>query len=44
MSATRLGSSSLDQPEYWWYRARATLLQSTLQPFLGSASTSSHVR
>jgi SAM-dependent methyltransferase len=36
MSATQLGSSSLDHPEYWWYQARATLLQSTLQRFLGS--------
>jgi SAM-dependent methyltransferase len=36
MSATQLGSSSLDHPEYWWYRARASLLQSTLERFLGS--------
>jgi|RhiMetdeSRZDD1v2_1073273.scaffolds.fasta_scaffold109567_1 SAM-dependent methyltransferase len=29
------GSSSLDQPDYWWYRARADLLKAALQPYLG---------
>jgi SAM-dependent methyltransferase len=32
---TRRGSASLEQPEYWWYRARADLLQIALGPFLG---------
>ena len=30
------GSSSIRLPDYWWYRARATLLRSTLADFLGS--------
>ncbi len=30
------GSSSLDQPDYWWYRARADLLQVVFAPFLGA--------
>ena len=29
------GSSSLTQPEYWWYRARADLLEVALGPYLG---------
>jgi SAM-dependent methyltransferase len=36
MSPTQLGSSSLDHPDYWWYRARAGLLQTTLEGFLGN--------
>ena len=30
------GSSSLDQPDYWWYRARAELLEVVLGPYLGT--------
>jgi len=30
------GSSSIQEPEYWWYRARAGLLQAALGDFLGS--------
>lgn len=29
------GSGSLEQPDYWWYRARAQLLQSALGDYLG---------
>jgi SAM-dependent methyltransferase len=29
------GSSSLRQPHYWWYRARAQLLETVLGPYLG---------
>src|SRR4051812_7000536 len=28
-------SPSLAQPDYWWYRARADLLQVILEPFVG---------
>ena len=36
MSATtQPGSSSLTQPEYWWYRARTDLLKVALGPYLG---------
>ncbi len=31
----RPGSSSIEQPDYWWYRARADLLQTALGGFLG---------
>ncbi|MBA2698972.1 MAG: class I SAM-dependent methyltransferase [Nocardioidaceae bacterium] len=30
------GSSSLEQPDYWWYRARAALLHAALGDFLGT--------
>lgn len=30
------GSASLEQDDYWWYRARADLLEVTLRRFLGS--------
>jgi len=30
------GSSSLRQPDYWWHRARAELLQVVFGPFLGT--------
>ena len=36
--ATQPGSSSLSQPDYWWYRARATLLETVLGPYLGTPS------
>lgn len=29
------GSASLSQPDYWWYRARADLLEVTLKSYLG---------
>jgi SAM-dependent methyltransferase len=29
------GSSSLHQPDYWWYRARTRLLREVLEPYLG---------
>jgi SAM-dependent methyltransferase len=31
----RSGSSSLEQPDYWWYRARAGLLRAALGSYLG---------
>lgn len=34
-TSTHAGSSSLAQPDYWWYRARAELLRVALGPFLG---------
>jgi SAM-dependent methyltransferase len=30
-------SSSLAQPDYWWYRARSELLRTILEPYLGAA-------
>lgn len=32
----RQGSSSIEQRDYWWYRARAELLQAALEPYLGN--------
>ncbi len=32
------GSSSLRQPDYWWYRARAELLETVLGRYLGAAT------
>ena len=29
------GSASIDQPEYWWYRARAELLKAAVERFVG---------
>jgi SAM-dependent methyltransferase len=34
-SSTLPGSSSLQQPDYWWYRARAGLLGNALGSYLG---------
>lgn len=34
-TTTQPGSSSLAQPDYWWYRARADLLEEVLGPYLG---------
>ena len=34
-SVPQQGSSSLRQPNYWWYRARADLLETVLSPYLG---------
>ncbi len=40
MTATsQPGSSSLQQPDYWWYRARAELLETVLGPHLGTPRT-----
>ncbi len=38
MSATSpaVGSASLGQPDYWWYRARSELLQAALAGYLGT--------
>lgn len=33
--STQTGSSSLEQPDYWWYRARAGLLGTALGSYLG---------
>jgi SAM-dependent methyltransferase len=33
-TALQPGSSSLSQPDYWWYRARTELLETVLGPFL----------
>lgn len=30
------GSSSIEQPDYWWYRARTKLLEAALGDFLGT--------
>lgn len=30
------GSSSLEQPDYWWYRARSSLLEAALGRFVGA--------
>ena len=34
-STSQPGSASLRQPDYWWYRARAGLLQEVFAPFVG---------
>jgi SAM-dependent methyltransferase len=31
-----MGSASIQQPDYWWYRARSTLLEAALSDHLGS--------
>ncbi len=33
MTEQPIGSASIDQPDYWWYRARADLLQAALGDF-----------
>jgi SAM-dependent methyltransferase len=35
MANAQSGSSSLEHPDYWWYRARAELLRVVFEPFLG---------
>ena len=30
------GSPSIHQPDYWWYRARAEMLRTVLEPYVGS--------
>ena len=35
MQTSQPGSSSLDQPDYWWHRARAGLLHEVFGPFVG---------
>ena len=37
--AAQPGSSSLDQPDYWWFRARAELLHTVLGPYFGRPAT-----
>ncbi len=32
------GSSSIEQSDYWWYRGRSGLLQTVLEPYLGTPS------
>jgi len=39
MTTTQPGSSSLVQPDYWWYRARTDLLEAALGPYLGEPKT-----
>jgi SAM-dependent methyltransferase len=36
LTATQQGSSSIEQPDYWWYRARADLLHAALGSYLGT--------
>jgi SAM-dependent methyltransferase len=36
MPAAQPGSSSLGQPDYWWYRARRDLLHVVFEPLLGT--------
>ncbi|MCW2844204.1 MAG: class SAM-dependent methyltransferase, partial [Nocardioides sp.] len=36
MAVSQPGSSSIGQPDYWWYRARAELLRAALGDFVGS--------
>jgi SAM-dependent methyltransferase len=31
------GSPSIEQPDYWWYRARSEMLRTVLGPYVGSA-------
>ncbi|HKA68440.1 MAG TPA: class I SAM-dependent methyltransferase [Actinomycetes bacterium] len=35
MATAQSVSASLEQSDYWWYRARADLLEAALQPYLG---------
>lgn len=34
------GSASIQQPDYWWYRARTSLLDAALSPYLRTATRS----
>lgn len=38
VSDVQAGSASLDAPDYWWYSARAELLEAALGPYVGSAA------
>jgi SAM-dependent methyltransferase len=38
MSDQRAGSASIEQPDYWWYRARAELLRAALGDFATDTS------
>lgn len=40
---TDTGSPSLERPDYWWYRARAELLQLSLQDFAGEPRRASRI-
>jgi SAM-dependent methyltransferase len=35
-AVTQSGSSSIEQPDYWWYRARSRLLEAALGGYLGT--------
>lgn len=35
-SGPHAGSPSIEQPDYWWYRARAELLRVVMEPHLGT--------
>lgn len=35
MTRRRQGSASIEQPDYWWYRARSELLRAALGSFVG---------
>lgn len=37
MTQHRGGSPSIEQPDYWWYQARAELLRAALERYVGSA-------
>jgi len=38
-SVEHVGSPSIAQPDYWWYRARAELLRAAVGPHVGSAAS-----
>lgn len=38
MTIAQSGSASLEQPDYWWYRARRDLLEATLGTYLPDAA------
>jgi len=38
VTTTQPGSASIEQPDYWWYRARSDLLQAALGPYVGQPS------
>lgn len=40
MSQPRQGSASIEQPGYWWYRARSELLRAALGSFVGQPDLS----
>ncbi|UYM06531.1 class I SAM-dependent methyltransferase [Solicola gregarius] len=39
MTLAQSGSASLEQPDYWWYRARRDLLEATLASYLPESAT-----
>lgn len=38
VSVTQPGSSSLQSPDYWWYRARSRILEAAFAPYVCNAS------